>query len=176
MPKTKQQKKSLLDVYSAKIKGSPTFFVVKPLGLNPVEATAIKKELSALDSSYNQVKNSIFELAMKENGVSIDSLGEGQHAIVFSSEKASEAAKVISKYLKDKDGKDRIEIWGGVLDNAVISAEQVQALADLPSKDVLLAQLLSVMVGPIRGFMFTLKGNMQEFVYLLNAIQEKKAV
>ena len=81
MPKTKQQKKDLLGIYSAKIKENPSFFVIKPLGLNPIEATAIKKELSSLDSSYNQVKNSIFELAMKENGVAIDSLGEGQHAI-----------------------------------------------------------------------------------------------
>ena len=68
-----------------------------------------------------------------------------------------------------------MQIWGGVLNSAVITADQVQALSDLPSKDVLIAQLLSVMIGPLRGFMFALKGNMQEFVYLLNAMQEKKA-
>ena len=57
-----------------------------------------------------------------------------------------------------------------------ISNYEVKALAELPSKEVLLAQLLSVMVGPIRNFMYVLKGNMQKFVYLLHSLEEKKSV
>jgi large subunit ribosomal protein L10 len=174
MAKTRQQKKDMVASLNAKLEQHPSFFVVKPLSLNPNEATAIKKELSVLGSSYNLVKNSLFEVATKEKSLPLVSLGLGQHAVVFSSEKVTETAKVISKFLKNKD-KERMEITAGILNGALLSPAQVQALADLPSKDVLLAQLLSVMNGPVRNFLYVLKGNMQELVYLLNAVQEKKA-
>ena len=175
MSKTKNQKKELMTEYAEKLKAQPNFFVVKPLGINPNEATAMKKELGALGSSYNLVKNTIFVIAMKEAGFPLTELGDGQHSIVFSSDKISETAKIIRKFTKAKD-KDRLEVIGGVYNMTAITAAEVKALADLPSKDVLIAQLLSVMVGPVRNFMYVLKGNMQEFVYLLNSIQEKKAV
>lgn len=174
MAKTRQQKKDVVGSYAAKLDQHPSFFVVKPLSMNPNEATAIKKELTALGSSYTLVKNSLFEVATKEKNIPFESLGLGQHAVVFSSDKVSETAKVISKFLKNKD-QDRMEITGGILNGTAISAQQVQSLADLPSKDVLLAQLLSVMNGPVRNFLYVLKGNVQELVYLLNAVQEKKA-
>lgn len=174
MAKTRQQKKDIVAIYTSDLEKHSSFFVVKPLSLNPNEATAIKKELSGLGSSYNLVKNSLFEVAAKEKGLPLESLGLGQHAVIFSSDKVSETAKVVSKFLKNKD-QDRMEITSGILNGTAISATQVQALADLPSKDVLLAQLLSVMNGPVRNFMYVLKGNMQEMVYLLNAVQEQKA-
>jgi large subunit ribosomal protein L10 len=175
MAKTKNQKQDLLDKYSEKLKQYDTFFVVKPLAINPNEATAMKKELAVLGSSYNLVKNSIFELALKENNSNLTKLGDGQHSIIFSSDKISETAKVLSKFLKNKDS-DRLEIISGVYNKGVITDLEIKALSELPSKEVLIAQLLSVMVGPIRNLMYVLKGNMQEFVYLLNSIQEKKAV
>lgn len=175
MAKNKQQKKELVSVYSAKLEQNPTFFVVKPLGINPNEATAMKKELSELGSSYNLVKNTLFQIALKEANFPLTELGDGQHSIIFSSEKISETAKVINKFSKNKDV-DRLEIIAGVYNMKLISKEEVKALADLPSKEALIGQLLSVMVGPVRNLMYVLKGNIQEFTYLLNSIQEKKTV
>lgn len=175
MSKTKNQKKDLLSEYTEKLKKYDTFFVVKPLGINPNEATAMKKELSILGSSYNQIKNSIFELALKQEGLPLSSLGLGQHSIIFSSENISETAKVLNKFLKNKD-KDRLEIISGIYNKSLISDIQIKELAELPSKEVLIGQLLSVMVAPIRNFMYVLKGNMQEFIYVLNSIEEKKSV
>ena len=68
MSKTKNQKSELVAKYATRLKANPSFFVVKPLGINPNEATAMKKELAQLGSSYNQVKNTLFELALKEAG------------------------------------------------------------------------------------------------------------
>ena len=175
MSKTKNQKSELVAKYATRLKANPSFFVVKPLGINPNEATAMKKELAQLGSSYNQVKNTLFELALKEAGFPMTKLGDGQHSIIFSSEKISETAKIINQFSKNKDV-ERLEIIGGVYNMQTISNYEVKALAELPSKEVLLAQLLSVMVGPIRNFMYVLKGNMQEFVYLLHSLEEKKSV
>ena len=174
MAKTKNQKKDLKGEYSEKLKQFETFFVVQPLGIDPNEATAMKKELATLGSSYNLVKNSLFEIALKDAGLPLIDLGKGQHSIIFSSDKISETAKVINKFSKAKDI-ERMEIISGIYNKSLINALDIKALAELPTKDVLIAQLLSVMVGPIRNLMYVLKGNLQEFVYLLNSIQEKKA-
>lgn len=174
MSKTKSQKTDLIGVYKESLDKHPTFFILEPLAINPREATALKKDLVKISSKYNAVKNSLFEKALEGNNLPVVSLGKGQHAIVFSGEQISETAKIIKKHASTKD-KERLVIVGGILNGKQISASEVQALADLPSKEVLLAQLLNVMNGPVRNFMYVLKGNMQELSYVLKAIEEKKA-
>jgi large subunit ribosomal protein L10 len=173
MSKTKNQKQNLIDVYKASLDQYPTFFILEPLAINPREATALKKDLSVLKSKYNLVKNSLFEKALEGNNLPVISLGKGQHAIVFSSDQISETAKIVKKHTKTKD-KERLVIMGGILNGKEITAFQVDSLAELPSKDVLLAQLLNVMNGSIRNFMYVLKGNIKELTYVLKAIEEKK--
>ena len=130
--------------------------------------------MAVINSKYNLVKNSLFEKALEGNNLPVVSLGKGQHAIVFSGEQISETAKIIKKHASTKE-KERLVIMGGILNGKEISAFQVNSLADLPSKDVLLAQLLNVMNAPLRNFMYVLKGNIQELSYVLKAIEEKKA-
>jgi len=175
MSKTKSQKTDLIGVYKESLDAYPTFFILEPLAINPREATALKKDLVKISSKYNAVKNSLFEKALEGNNLPVISLGKGQHAIVFSGEQISETAKIIKKHSSAKD-KERLVIVGGILNGKQISADEVRALADLPSKEVLLAQLLNVMNGPVRNFMYVLKGNMQELSYVLKAIEEKKAL
>ena len=174
MSKTKNQKQSLIDVYKESLDKHPSFFILEPLAINPREATALKKDLAVLKSKYNLVKNSLFEKALEGNKLPVVSLGKGQHAIVFSSEQISETAKIIRKHASIKD-KERIIILGGILNGKEISSIQVNSLAELPSKEVLMSQLLSVMNAPLRNFMYVLKGNIKELSYVLKAIEEKKA-
>ena len=65
---------------------------------------------------------------------------------------------------------------GGILNGKEITSIQVNALAELPSKEVLLSQLLNVMNGSVRNFMYVLKGNIKELTYVLKAIEEKKTL
>jgi large subunit ribosomal protein L10 len=174
MSKTKNQKQSLIDVYKESLDQYPTFFILEPLAVNPREATALKKDLAVLKSKYNLVKNSLFEKALESNNLPVVSLGKGQHAIVFSGDQISETAKIVKKHASAKD-KERLVIMGGILNGKEITAIQVKSLADLPSKDVLLSQLLNVMNGPVRNLLYVLKGNIKELTYVLKAIEEKKA-
>ena len=175
MSKTKNQKQNLIDVYKASLDQYPTFFILEPLAVNPREATALKKDLAILKSKYNLVKNSLFEKALEGNKLPVISLGKGQHAIVFSGEQISETAKIIKKHASTKD-KERLVIMGGILNGKEITSIQVNALAELPSKEVLLSQLLNVMNGSVRNFMYVLKGNIKELTYVLKAIEEKKTL
>lgn len=174
MAKSKNQKEELVKSYQQKLKKAKAVYMLKPKGVNPNEATALKKELYTLDSSYNTIKNNLFKIALQQEGLpEMESLESGAHAVLFSGDQVSETAKVITNFIKNAE--DKMEIIGGILEGNKISAEQIKSLAELPSKDQLLGQLLSVFNGPIRGFVTVAQGNIREFVYLLNAIKEAKA-
>jgi large subunit ribosomal protein L10 len=80
-------------------------------------------------------------------------------------------AKIISEFAKDHD---KLEVKAGMISRKVIGAEGVKSLANLPSKEVLVAQALGGLNAPITGFVNVLQGNIRNLVYALNAIAEKK--
>ena len=173
MPKTKKQKTELVNQYRGKLKSSKAVYLVRPAGLTPNESTALKKELFTMGATFNTVKNTLFEIALKEESLpEFENLKEGSHSVLFSGDEMSEAAKVLKKTIKDTQ---KVTIIAGLLNGAKISATQIEALADLPSKDQLIGQLLSVFNGPARGFVTVLNGNMRQFVQVLNAIKEAKS-
>lgn len=174
MAKTKAQKSAQVAEYSQRLQNYTTFFVVKPLGVNPNESTKLKKELSKLGSSYNVVKNTLFKVALKDASFEgAEFFDHNEHAVIFADGKTiSESAKAIQAFVEDTK---KAEIVGGVLDNKVIAASQVEQLAKLPSKDVMIAQFLNVINAPMTGLVRVLNGNIQEFLYALNAIKEAKS-
>jgi len=173
MAKSKDQKKAAVSEYKDWIKASKAIYLVSPSSITPNEATKLKKELFTLDSQFNVIKNSLFKLALEEEGISLDeSLFEGPNAAIFASDKMSEAAKVITKFIKDTE---KATVKGGILDGKSIAKEQVEALASLPTREVLLAQVVGTMNAPVSGFVNVLAGTMRSFLYVLNALQAQKA-
>lgn len=174
MSKNKAQKQQIVEAYRNKLQNTKTIFVVKPKGVSANQSTELKKNSSRLGSNYNIVKNSLFKIALQqENLPEIKELAAGEHAIVFSSkDKISESAKLLIEFNKDND--DKLELIAGLLDGEYINGAQIKSLADLPSKEVLIAQLLNVFNGPARGLVTVLNGNMRKLVYALNAIADKK--
>jgi len=82
------------------------------------------------------------------------------------------AAKVISNYAKDHEA---LKIKDSLLGTKLLQSAEVNQLADLPSKEVLLAQLLGVLAGPARGFVSVLAAVPRGLVTLLSAVEKKKA-
>jgi len=66
------------------------------------------------------------------------------------------------------------EILGGVVDGAVVSADEVKALSKLPSKDALVGMFVNVVAAPLRGLVTVLNGNIRGLALALNAVKEKK--
>jgi large subunit ribosomal protein L10 len=173
MAKNKTHKIGIVEEYAKILEGNNTFFVVNPQGIPVNSITSLKKSAYQLESSYNIVKNTLFKIALKQNGLPETKIFDGQQrAVIFSSEKISETAKLISEFAKENE---KLEIIGGMLNGVEISASEVKNLAELPSKDQLLGQLLSVMNGPARQLVTVMTGNIKEFLYLLNAINTKKS-
>ena len=111
-------------------------------------------------------------LALKEAGLEIDMQKlEGQISMAISSQDEVAAAKIIAKVAKINEN---IKMVGGILGTKELSAEEVKALALIPSKQELLAKLVGTLNAPVSGFVNVLAGNLRGLVTVLGAIAKAK--
>jgi large subunit ribosomal protein L10 len=120
------------------------------------------------------LKKTLLNIALKDAGVEVDARAlDGQVGVAFSQDEVA-AAKVIADF--QKANKDvTLTIEGGALGSKSLSANEVKALAKLPSQDELRAKLVGTLQAPIAGFVRTLSANLSGLVQVLKAIEEKKA-
>lgn len=141
-------------------------------GLKVEQMTDLRQKLRDSGSEYLVVKNTLLKLASK--GTETESLVQdltGPNGLGFSYDDPVELAKVLVDFAKDNP---KLEIKEGVLDGKVISTAEVTALAKLPSREVLLAQLLGVMNGVARNFVSVLAAVPRGLVTALKQIEEQK--
>lgn len=141
-------------------------------GIKVAQDTKLRRKMREAGVDYTVIKNNMASIAAKEAGIEgLDAFLKGPLAMVSSSKDPVAPAKLISEFIKD----NRImEIKGGLVEGKVIDAEAIKSLANLPSREVLLARLLGSMQSPITGFVNVLQGNIRNLVYTLDAIREQK--
>jgi len=171
---TKQQKEILVTEVAKKIKESKALVFANFKGVSVKSVSAVRKELNQSGSGWQVLKKTLLNLALKEAGVVADVRKlDGQIGVAFSSDEVT-AAKVLSAFAKaNKDIPFTIE--GGSLGVKELSIEDVKALAKLPNRDELRAQLVGTLQAPISSFVRVLSGNLSGLVQVLKAIEEKKA-
>jgi len=141
-------------------------------GLNVVEVTDLRSQLREAGIEFKVVKNTLTWLAAKEIG--LDTLRpylEGPTAIAYSRTDPVAPARILSGFAKNHKA---LDIKAGVLEGQVISQELVKELADLPSRDHLLAKLLGTLQAPLAGLVNVLNGPIRNFVYVLDAVRLQK--
>ena len=146
-------------------------------GLNVATDTEMRRELRAAGVTYKVVKNTMLRIAAKEAGIEgLDSHLEGTTAIAFSTEDAVAPAKVLCGFMKKNKLEDQgiLTIKVGILDGKIIDAKEVKALANLPSREELIAKLLGSMNAPIANTVGVLSGIIRNFVGVVEAYREKK--
>lgn len=165
MPSTAvlEKKKQQVADLTARIKESCAGVVVDYKGINVADDTQLRKELREAGVVYTVVKNSILQRAAEEAGLKIDdSVVEGTTAVATSQTDYVAAARILNKYA---EAHENFNIKTGYLDGEVIENSEVIALAKLPSREVLLATIASVVVEPIACI-----------ARAVNAIEEKGGV
>ena len=144
------KKQSEVQVYKEKFEKSKLIILADYRGINVSDVTKVRADLRKSGTEYKVAKNSILKFAAKEANLGeLESLLEGPTAIAFSYEDYVEPAKVIYDYAKTSDF---YKIKGGVMDGKVISVDEIVRLAKLPSKEMLLTQLATVLLANIRNF------------------------
>ncbi len=141
-------------------------------GLTVAEMTALRKKLSELGVDFRVVKNTLQRLALEKASLPLAEDFSGPTAALFSrSADPIESVKALVTFLKEKA---KGEVKAGFFEKARMGAEELLALAALPSKNVLQAQLVSRLSSPIYGLAYALSYNQTRLVLALNNIYNKK--
>ncbi|MBR1730140.1 MAG: 50S ribosomal protein L10 [Selenomonadaceae bacterium] len=146
-------------------------------GLTVAMDTELRRELRAAGVTYHVVKNTMMNLAAKEAG--LEGLNDhlaGTTALAFSKDDAIAPAKVICGFMKKNKLEDPgiLTVKAGLVEGKVISDKEVKALANLPSREELIAKLLGSMNAPIANTVGVLSAIIRNFVYVVDAVREKK--
>ncbi len=142
-------------------------------GITVAQDTEMRRALRAANVDYSVVKNTLTRFAAKNVGFDdLDPILNGTTALAVCAEDPVASAKILSEYAGKKDAK--IKIKAGFVNGKLISPAEVDALAKLPSKEVLVAQVLGTMIAPITGFATVLNANIRGLAVALQAIADKK--
>ncbi len=140
------EKASIIDDLRQRLDASPFLLLIDYAGLNVLQFSELRNRLAAQGAACKVVKNTFLRRAASELGLpELNGVLQGQSAIVTGDKDVCAAAKVLKNF-KAEFQKPALKL--GVLDKALLSAEQVAALADLPPKEVLQAQFLGLLQTP----------------------------
>lgn len=155
-----EQKKQQVAALSELLKNSVSGVVVDYSGITVADDTQLRKELRESGCTYKVVKNTLLGRALKEAGIEgLESVLEGTTAIAFSADDYVAPARILAGFA---DKNEKFTVKAGYADGEILTADRVAELAKLPSKEVLLAQVL-----------YGLNGNLTKLALAINAIVEK---
>ncbi|MDJ1121629.1 50S ribosomal protein L10 [Olsenella sp. YH-ols2217] len=147
-------------------------FVIDYRGLTVKEAQSLRRKLTDAQAHMKVYKNNIVKLALAEKDMpNLDHILAGTTACVFYEVDPVEAAKVIKLTSKELN---KIEFKGGISDGQAIDADQALAIADLPSREELVARFAAAVAAPLAQFVRVLNGPAQGLVTALHAIEDQK--
>ncbi|MEW6103421.1 MAG: 50S ribosomal protein L10 [bacterium] len=163
-------KQEITDKIKERIEKNNTIILTDISGLSVEEITRLRREFSKIGAIYLVIKNRLFMRASSEKGISISHRLTGSTGFLFSND-APISCKTLLGFIK-KEKKPSIKY--GFLDKKRIEKIDIEQIAALPTKEVLISQLISQIQAPITNLVYTLSGILRNFLYTLNAIKEKK--
>lgn len=170
---TREEKKQVVEKVKAKIDGAKSVVILENRGLTVAQATLLRAKLREADVELKVLKNTLVKIAVTELEVTgLEDYLQGPTAWAFSMQDPIAGPKILTEYARTND---RLIVKGGILEKKAIDAQGVKSLADLPSREVLLAQVLGAMQGPLAGMANVLQGPLRKFGYALEALRKEKA-
>lgn len=176
MPNAKvlSEKQAIVESLAEKLSNSCAGVFVDYSGTDVATDTQMRRAMRAAGVEYAVVKNTLTRFAANKVGLeALDSFLNGPTALAISATDPVAPAKLISEYAGKKDSTIKIKV--GFVDGKIISDKEIKALAELPPREVLVAQVLGTMIAPISGLANVLNANIRGLAVALNAIAEKKS-
>ena len=148
--KVLEQKQAIVAELTERLKNSVTGVLVNYKGINVADDTALRKELREAGVQYSVVKNTLLSRACEEAELTgLQTTLAGTTALATSDEDYAAAARILANYAKKSK---TFEIKGGYLDGEVVDLATIDSLAKLPTREVLLANVLGAFQAPIASF------------------------
>lgn len=165
------EKEQTITELKERIEASHIVILTNYKGIDADQATSLRKQLRESDVTYKVYKNTLALRALDELGLNdAAQYLNGPTAWAFSEDPVA-PAKIMKNFAKDAE---MLSMAGGILDGAVVGPDQLQALADLPSKDQLLAQLVGTIAAPLRNLVGVLNAVPRSLVNVIDQIQKQK--
>ena len=159
MPNAKvlSEKQAIVADLAQKLQAAASGVLVDYKGLTVAEDTALRSELRKNDVDYAVVKNTLVRFAVDQCGLGgLDEVLHGTTSLAISNTDPIAPMRVINKFAKQFNG-EKFVIKAGFMDGKILPLADIQALADLPSKEVLQAQVLGTMLAPITSLAIVIK-------------------
>ncbi|MDA1188223.1 MAG: 50S ribosomal protein L10 [Chloroflexi bacterium] len=154
------------------ISGSSIAISTNYAGQSVASMTALRRTLREKGVDYKVVKNTLLGIAADNAGQpTLREIVNGPTGLVFGAGDPTEAAKILVEYIKSS--KSTLQIIGGVMDTTTLTPDEVQKLAELPTKPELVALLLRQMQSPIAGLVYVLSAPLSALATVLQRKIEK---
>ncbi|MDR0818959.1 MAG: 50S ribosomal protein L10 [Oscillospiraceae bacterium] len=167
------QKQAIVAELADKLKRASGGVFVDYTGTNVAKDTEMRRAMRKAGVEYAVIKNTLTRFATQGIGLeSLDPILNGPTALALSFSDPVAAAKIINEYAAKRDA--TIKIKAGIVEGKVITPAQVTALAELPSKEQLVAQLAGTLIAPVRGLATVLNANISGLARALQAVADQK--
>ncbi len=165
-------KENIVSRISDDIKDHAVMLLIDYKGITVNDDTTFRRTLREGGMTYYVAKNTFIKLAAHNQDIdALDSYLEGTTAVVFGNDPVA-LAKTVSEFAKDHPA---IKVKAGYMEGTLLPAEKLSSLAKLPSKEVLLAQVVGGMQAPLAGFAGALQGLLRNFAYVIDQVREQKS-
>lgn len=170
----REEKAAVIDRIAGELEQSQAVFAVDYRGITVSQVAALRAKLREVDTTFSVVKNSLTERAADKAGAeALKSVLEGPTALAFVRGDAAAAAKALADAQRITDV---LAFKGGLMDGQVVGPDDIRAIAKLPSRQVLYAQLVGTVAAPLNGLARTLNALIAGVAIQLRAIHDQGLV
>ncbi|MBI5048189.1 MAG: 50S ribosomal protein L10 [Deltaproteobacteria bacterium] len=168
----REEKNKIVGDLHERFKKAKAAFVADYRGLKVEKVTALRKSLRDSKVDFRVVKNTLAKIAIKDAGAEpLKDYFEGTTAVAMSYADPVAAAKILIQFAKDEPN---FKLKIGLLGGKIVSLDEIKALSELPSREILLAKFVGMLNAVPTSLVGVLSGITRKFVYTLSAIQVKK--
>jgi len=170
----RDEKAAVIDRIAGELESSQAVFAVDYRGITVSQVADLRARLRAADATFTVVKNSLTERAADKAGAeALKTILEGPTALTFVRGDAAAAAKALSDAQRTTEV---LAFKGGLMDGQAVSPEDIRAIAKLPSREVLYAQLVGTVAAPLNGLARTLNALISGIAVQLGQIRDQGLV
>ena len=165
-------KDKMVDEIVDQVNEHQNFIITTYMGTSTADIESLRKNLKKSSGRYLVVKNSILKAVFDKLKLeSQNSTIESGMGLSLSGEDIVATCKTVTAFATTHD---KFKIKGAIIEGKSVPVEKIKALATLPPKNVLLAQVVGGIKSPITGFVYTLSGVLKKFVYVVEAVKVSK--
>lgn len=172
---TRQKKEELVALYSEQIQKSSALVFTDYRGAKVSKINGLRDKLRTTGTAYVVTKKTLLELALKQNGRDLDlsNVTDGSTAVAFLGDDIGIGVKTLKDWIKAEA--DVVRITGAALGNDVLNVAQAESLADLPTREQMLAKLLATIIAPASQLVRTINEPGASLARVLKALADKEA-